>query len=644
MASEPSLIDVAPMLKEFGVLKKDAGDDLELGESVGGAFLEAIQVTKNVEECVLKSFPNGIPVSEAFFDQLGEFHRWIGVSESGDEALGLVWSEAMRQLPQEKQQELLSIFAQLQGHAFFEYSRSVWVVARDHQFPARFLAEWFASLLKAVERDYMQQDVWKTIRTVCVTYRSVAIDVLKQYLIQHDERICNIAAYMLGVLRSESSQGNSIAGYTDVEMSYRSSGSYLLRSAFNYSWVTTGRDRELKLSELEELFARSEQSEDDLTNVVCVICRIAELANLPQQLSIQAIEWLNQTIAPALSGLAKHCVACTTSRLCGGERKSEYFGTGRDWILAIQPIPSDDKATWRQIGEFLCHALKRDIDEFSLIFLQLCSTSANAIQSLIVDGTLRHLTHELVKYDAGVFVTKLALSIDTASRRLGLLLLGELDIKELSRGEVEISSEDAIELLFYEAQRTILGPRIVGRVLAALASTADKMPHEFQAKLSDEIERQCRNFSGGCRAELERLTGGSPLIARAIRNVSGYFVALERAHEAGINAMDVVGIRKAAREQSRRNSKHMMESARSASPLFGLFKQIFMLYGSKSSHYQDHVLSDARPYADISSSIEIPIVDVLDPEEMALRQMNASANINRVLDERGVANEEFDER
>lgn len=44
-------------------------------------------------------------------------------------------------------------------------------VARNHGVQVDVtLAEWFDSLTKAVERDGMQGDVWRTIRIVCATH------------------------------------------------------------------------------------------------------------------------------------------------------------------------------------------------------------------------------------------------------------------------------------------------------------------------------------------------------------------------------------------------------------------------------------------------------------------------------------------
>jgi hypothetical protein len=206
------------------------------------------------------------------------------------------------------------------------------------------------------------------------------------------------------------------------------------------------------------------------------------------------------------------------------------------------------------------------------------------------------------------------------------------------------SDENAIQLLFYEAQKTILNPKTVGRVLAAVVSAVDKTDVEFHDELLEELKLQCHNFSGGCREELNRLAGDCPLVAEATKEIADYFDALKRAHEAGVNAMEVTGVRKAAKEYRRRFNQQVSEGARSASPLLRLFKHVSLLYGRSASQFTDGVLRDANPLSQTSHSMEFPMVDFLDPEGMAIRRLHSSAMIRQLLDEQSLESELSDEQ
>lgn len=101
--NETSALDVSKILKGFGVVAVDASDEVPADKSTADAFLAVVEDPANASLCIAQLFPSGIPLDQLFFDRLDEFRRWIGVAESGDEAIGIVWSEAMHQLSQDDQ-------------------------------------------------------------------------------------------------------------------------------------------------------------------------------------------------------------------------------------------------------------------------------------------------------------------------------------------------------------------------------------------------------------------------------------------------------------------------------------------------------------------------------------------------------------
>jgi hypothetical protein len=636
-------LDVSPILKDLGVLEKDANCEVPRDRSVGNAFLCALNNKENVKKCVDALFPTGASVDNSFFVQLDEFHRWIGVSSSGDEAMGLVWSEAIGRLSKSKQQDQLNVFARLDSRNFFEYSRSVWVVARDNEFDADFLVGWFVELLKAVETDMMQEDVWKTIRTACVFKSQTAIRVLYQYLLEPNDRRNNIASFMLGVLRSQSLDAKLSGERQQIDDDYQNNSDPSLRAVFNRSWVTTARERELTEVELNQLISRGERSIDDLDNIVIVVCRLVVLQRLPLILLTQAVQWVDKTISPALSSNAKYNVVNAASSLFGGSNEDDWTSHSKKWILKIQPIHFRDEGTWNCIEKLLCDVLTKDLSELSSIFFQLSSTSAREILHLMKKREFSHFLQELAKHKPEPLVAQLSLSHHTPTRKLGLFIFNELSIDEFPSSELQSSDLKGIQLLFYEAQRTYLSPNTVGKVLAAVVSVIDKFQSEFQGEILDELRLQCHNFPGGCRKELERLAMNSPLVTTAMKEVADYFESLKRAHESGVNAMEVTGARKAAREQRRRFNKQVSEGAKSASSLLRMMKHVSLIYGMSASQFINRVLTDSNPLFQSSYSMEIPVVDFFDPEEMALRRLHASKRISQLLGDHEEESEAYDE-
>ena len=80
-AKVSSSADVADILKDFRVLKRDSSDKVPLDKAIGDAFLAVVQDPQNASSCVSRLFPDGFPLDDSFFDRLHEFRRWIGISE-----------------------------------------------------------------------------------------------------------------------------------------------------------------------------------------------------------------------------------------------------------------------------------------------------------------------------------------------------------------------------------------------------------------------------------------------------------------------------------------------------------------------------------------------------------------------------------
>jgi len=74
-------------------------------------------------------------------------------------------------------------------------------------------------------------------------------------------------------------------------------------------------------------------------------------------------------------------------------------------------------------------------------------------------------------------------------------------------------------------------------------------------------------------------------VTQALEEVATYFSDLDRAHKAGINAMEVAGYRRAALNQRRRFAREVAKNAESHSAILRFVKQTRLLYGGSSSMF-----------------------------------------------------------
>ena len=98
--------------------------------------------------------------------------------------------------------------------------------------------------------------------------------------------------------------------------------------------------------------------------------------------------------------------------------------------------------------------------------------------------------------------------------------------------------------------------------------------------------------------------------------------------------MEVPGFHRAVIVQKQLFNKSISQYTDSSSSLASLFKKVSLLYGRAASQFIDGNLSNATPLAEMATSMELPIVDFCDPEEMALRHLHASEMIRSLMEER----------
>jgi hypothetical protein len=636
---EYRLIDVAPYLKKLRLLQADASDELKLEGPIDVMFLEAMQSQQACSECVDYLFPEHIPVGKEFFKQLREFNRWIGLSESSDEALGLVWAEAVRRLQPEERKRLLNVFANLRGHTFFEHVGSVRVIVRDVILPVAFLADWFLHLAKAVEGD-VQSGVWNTIVTLCQHHPVTAIELLELYLSIADDVRRVISSFILGVLREEISSDESAPQFHSIENRLRDSDKLLHRSIYNWSWVTSTARSSIEPDQFSALLRRATSPEDE-DDVLCIACRMLSIGSLPSILKSEAIGWVAQRVSSRVSAKAKFYIVQAVYDILRQDKG--IVPEEIEWVLKVQPFSIDERQTWYRIGWILSEVLNRDARLFRTLVQKLCKSSAKAIHELLELDELGHLLHDLKGHTVDELTWSLALTRDKDTRRLGLFLLDELSVPPAPKALIKESEIVDRRLLFYESQRVHLQPITVARILASLAVVSSDFDSEFQEELVDELKLQCHNFSGSCREELQRQAGTHPIVQQSLAAVANYFEDLRIARESGIGSMAVPGVRKAAIDYNRRLKQTIAEASKSASPLVSLMKHVKLLYGRTCSHFIEGTLSDAMPLVHLEHSAEMPVVSFSDPEEMALRRLHASTMINRLIGEADSKQEESSE-
>ena len=201
--------------------------------------------------------------------------------------------------------------------------------------------------------------------------------------------------------------------------------------------ATEGRER---VAELQDLFTRyaigAPEEREDLIGVVCGIVMGQAVSSDASEL---CLGWLHKTFVFAgvkgKSPVANLVAILDSSTHGGGAHPLNCLS---DLLLAIQPIPTSDVATWGRVEAYLVNTLQRDIGAFSRVFLKLAEADAHGLHDVICkprafDSLLNQMRGKDVADLVGFFIT----SVNAGWRRLGLLLFDDLAIEAIPTGVLE---------------------------------------------------------------------------------------------------------------------------------------------------------------------------------------------------------------
>jgi hypothetical protein len=105
---------------------------------------------------------------------------------------------------------------------------------------------------------------------------------------------------------------------------------------------------------------------------------------------------------------------------------------------------------------------------------------------------------------------------------------------------------------------------------------------------------------------------------------------LKDAYDSPINQMSISGFNRSARLHSRRMASQVSKGAEELSIFTKLLKKVVLLYGRQWRTFHGGVLGESSGLKEISTSMEFPRMEFIDPEGMQLRRFHASARIREL--------------
>jgi len=612
-------IKQAPPRPEIALGSQEAG---KLADEVGRLTGDR----KSLQNTVAALFPDGVPLDVGFYARLVELHERLGWSEVSHVCVGLLWAEAVLSLSTTSQENLLTLFPTVKDPDFFMLLDSLHVFFQRVALRPEFAAGWLQAILKHIGNDMGAGAFWKSLAAYCDGQVDSALKALEQLHQSKGDSALPLAAYILGALRALPLEGSYQAALIKYEATVASTPEPYCRAVYLRSWIQTAWRGKMCLKDLKDLAARiSAAASVEQEEAFFVFTRFPLVPSLGSELMTFAMNWLESNAGPSISPMAKYHMVELTATLATTER---YDAGGL--ILLVQPILPENKGTWTQLERYLVSLLKKDLNSF----ISFCERlgGGNARGWLAVMQTPRcfeRLLQEMRSKDVGGLVIHFTFSHDAGCRKLGLFFFDELDLKSLPLSILAETGEFEIRLGIYEAQRTLIHGKATARFLITLIPRIESAAKELQNEFFDELVLQAKNFGGECRQEFEKRAGEFALLKKVIDAAKRYYDGLGAVQNSSIGQMDVSGYREAARLYGRRFSTEVSKGAEAASVFMQLFKHVNLLYGKQWSSFQSGTLGQSSGLQTISSSMEIPRLEIIDPEGMALRRLEVSASIAR---------------
>ena len=289
----------------------------------------------------------------------------------------------------------------------------------------------------------------------------------------------------------------------------------------------------------------------------------------------------------------------------------------------------------RRLGQrleaFLVRRLAANVDAFAVFCLKLAEqNSRDWLKVMQAPGNFEWLLSEMRGKDLSSMIGRLVFSRDVGCRKLGLFLFDELELDCLAVEILNQVGEEELQLAFYELQRTLIHGNALARCLISLVPCVQRANPSFQQEFFAELVLQAKNFAGACHEEFERRAHDVSLLKKALDEETRYFEALRQAQGSSLACMEVPGYRNAARLHRRRFSNEVSKGAEELSIFMRLFKKTQLLYGKGWSSFDGGKLTATSELQEFSSSVEVPRLEQIDPEGMALRRLNASVRLAQI--------------
>jgi hypothetical protein len=598
------------------------------------------EVTKlagaDVGEISHRLFPAGIPVSTDFYDSLQEFQHHIGYGPAYYTLGGRLWARACSELAPDKQLVLLDSL-------FDKTGRGVWSVifflpefCSRIEIEAQFAAGWFYRFGDEVKDDMANWDFFNGVRNYAVHFPISATKVFETYIAQQlDELKISLSALLLGTVRSQVIQGHLDRAIVDQwDERIRTSSQIDMRLIYYRSIPTSFDMGSLSAQGLNnELVAMIKGEPEEVSEAFSTVWRCMRSERADNDFMQFAMSWFSKNVSNKLPDGAKYHLVNAMWFFGTPGRQKEGIGASEadELLVAIQPIPENNRGTWERLEMYLTERLHQDTSSFESILGRLVDANPKGMIAQFQTEVFDHLKSEICKDQNQDFLTRWLLSTDVNKREIARAILQKAESAVFSSNVISKASEKQLEVALLEFMRKpLIEAEKISTYLLALEPAFRNVNMPLRQEFKNEMILQAINYPGACLYNWKKIENPSELLRDVIANAEKYFERLNVVKDSPAISFTFSGCKEASEREASEFSNKVSREAMDKSVFAKFAKNVHIIYGSRWAVMMEGKLGQATDFSQFGHSMEFPRVEIIDPEGMAIRRIQATSNIERI--------------
>jgi hypothetical protein len=580
-------------------------------------------------------FPTGTPSDDSFYDSLRDIYFYLGHSETSKLLVTKLWIRAFQTLEEETKRSLLNLLFRDNTHALWSVIDSIPGFCSSIKIDPKFASNWFLQLAEKVRNDLAGGGVFQAVIEYARHFPDAALQVFEEYVSQElqDLRL-SLAALLLGALRSivssESMLAPSVRKWNEI---LKNSLKTTFRLCYYRSLTETFDSGILSVEELNANLSKMLSGEpEEIDEAFGTVNRCLLRRSSQRSFVSFGMKWFSKHASAQIPDLSKHHVVDAMWRLSRPQKRQETAVTSteaNELLVAIQPIPTKNLGTWHLLEYYLVDRLREGPNEFEEILGKLAESNATGLVEQFEKG-FDYIKSELSKGHVRALLTRWLLSKDNRRRRVGNQIFQNLASFSISEEELSKADEIQLRIVLLEFIRKPLTADKTSEYLLMLEPRFRKAQDDLKNRFKKEMTLQAVNYPGACLERWGKVAGPSDLLQEVLASAKKYFENLRRLSNSPATNFTFPEYKKAADRGAREFSSRIGRGAKDKSVIAKLAKSVQILYGSMWSIMVNGDLREAAPFKEMSSTIEFPRLERIDPEGAAIRRIQATIELNNL--------------